>query len=160
MLEVEDGTGKANAESLTDVAFADDYHAKRGNTAWTDIQAEETKEQLLRKATDYFVGTYDLALASEREFEGQALSFPRLAWPGMTPVTIQQAIAELALIAKTTPLTPVITRGKKAVKVGPISVQYDGNSPMSRKFISASLRVAPFLNSYSSNNVNVKLIRV
>lgn len=143
-LVVEDGTGKADAESLTSVAFFMDYHAKRGNTAAATL-TEETVEQLLRKANDYFSGVYAGSLRGVPLFSIQALSFPRDLWPGEPPVAIQQAIAELALIAKSTPLMPSISRGKKRVKVGPLEVEYDGTSSTSTNFVAASLRIAPFL---------------
>ena len=50
-LVVEDGTGKADAESYISVADADTYHSNRGNTDWAALTTTE-KEQLLRGATD------------------------------------------------------------------------------------------------------------
>ena len=145
-LIVEDGTGIANAESLCSVAFFRDYHAKRG----TDVTALEdaTVEQLLRKATDYFVATYGAALNGVPIYVDQPLPFPHSNATGV-PLLIQQAIAELAFIAKATPLMPNITRGKKSVKVGPLAVEYDGNSAVSTNFVAASLRIAPFLGTVS-----------
>ena len=159
MLIVEDGTGIANAESLVSVEFADDYHAKRGNAAWAALDLE-TKEQLLRKANDYFVGIYGERFAGAKYYVNQFLPFPRDKWPGDAPELIKQALAELALIARTTPLMPTITRGKKRVKVGPIDVEYDGNSATSKKFVAASLRIAPFLGGFSSGGPFARLVRV
>jgi hypothetical protein len=66
----------------------------------------------------------------------------------------------LALIAETTPLTPNITRGKKRVKVGPIEVEYDGNAPTGTMFVSASLKLSPWLKSGAMNTNQVRLTRV
>lgn len=159
-LIVEDGTGVANAESLASVAFADTYHANRGNIAWGDIADVATKEQLLRKATDYAVAKYAGLWAGVPVSEAQFLPFPRTV-NGTNiglPVSIQQAIAELALSAKTSPLMPNIVRGKKKVKVGPIEVEYDGNSAVATTFVAASLRFAPFLSGVASGAM-VKLVR-
>lgn len=161
MLIVEDGTGVLNAESLASVAFADTYHAARGNSAWTGIASVETKEQLLRKATDYAVNTYAGAWAGVTVSSTQSLPFPRLVSSvniGL-PVSIQQAIAELALSAKTSPLMPNITRGKKRVKVGPIEVEYDGTSSVATAFVNASLRFAPYLVGIATGAM-VRLVRV
>lgn len=146
MLIVEDGTGVANAESLASVAFCDTYHADRGNAAWGAFTLQ-VKEQQLRKATDYAVAVYNNAWSGLPVASGQSLPFPRIvdSLNVGVPLSIKQAIAELALIAKTTPLMPNVTRGKKRVKIGPIDIEYDGSAPTSVKFISASLRFGPWL---------------
>lgn len=159
-LIVEDGTGVEGAESLASVEFADAYHAARGNAAWAAIASTEIKEQLLRKATDYAVGVYYGSWLGSQVSSAQALPFPRYVNGSNVgvPLSIQQAIAELALIAKTTSLMPNVTRGKKRVKVGPIEVEYDGASPASTKFVAASLRFSPWL-SGMVNGAMVKLVR-
>lgn len=156
-LIVETGAGVANADSLTSVAFADDFHAKRGNVAWGPLDLE-VKEQLLRKATDYAVNVYAPHLAGRTLFVNQTLPFPRFPWGAVVPTIIQQAIAELALIARTTPLMPNITRGKKRVKVGNLEVEYDGNAATSTNFVAASLRFATFMTSLSRGPF-AKLVR-
>lgn len=145
-LIVEDGTGKPDAESLASVEFADIYHANRGNTVWATLDTA-IKEQLLRKATDYAVTLYATVWGSLPMFAGQALPFPRVQWGAIVPPTIQQAIAELALTARSTPLMPNVTRGKKRVKVGSLEVEYDGNAATSTQFVAATLRFAPFLSA-------------
>lgn len=160
-LIVEDGTGIPDAESMASVAFADDYHAKRGNAGWAAIAGEATKEQLLRKATDYAVDLYAGLWAGIPATDHQNMPFPRIVG-GINiglPVSIQQAIAELALVAKTSPLTPNISRGKKKVKIGPLEVEYDGNSPVATAFTSASLKFAPFLTTGFKTGINAKLVR-
>jgi hypothetical protein len=80
-LIVEDGTGLANAESYVSVAAATTYHANVGNTAWAAITSDTTKEQLLRKATDYMVAQYRLQYAGCRRYSTQSLDWPRLYVP-------------------------------------------------------------------------------
>jgi len=156
-LIVEDGSAVPDAESLASVAFADAYHASRGNVSWANL-SEEVKEQLLRKATDYVVAKYAGNWASSPVYVSQALPFPAVAYGATVPVLVQQAVAELALIARTTPLMPTVTRGKKKVKVGPLEVEYDGNSPTAADFAAASLRLATFL-STNASGVFSKLVR-
>lgn len=160
-LIVEDGTGIANAESLASVAFADTYHAARGNAGWAAIAEVEVKEQLLRKATDYAISVYAGKWAGVTVSPTQSLPFPRIVNGtdiGL-PLAIQQAVCELALTAKTSPLMPNISRGKKRVKVGPIEVEYDGNSAVATSFVSASLRFGPFLSGLASNGAMARLVR-
>lgn len=159
-LIVEDGSGVTGAESLASVAFADAYHAARGNAAWAAVASEEVKEQLLRKATDYIVNMYAGSWSGVEVVAGQAMPFPRYVASSNigVPLSVKQATAELALIAKTTPLMPNITRGKKRVKVGPLEVEYDGNAATSTRFVAASLRLAPFLSGMATGAM-VKLVR-
>lgn len=159
MFIVEDGTGFSNSNALASVEFVDNYHAERGNVAWANLELEK-KQQLIIKATDYFVGIYAAVLLGVPLFSNQALPYPRTVNRVNVgnPVGIQQAIAELALVANTMSLTPSLTRGKKSVKVGPISVEYDGNGMAQAKFVAASLKVAPFLKS-TANGMTARLIR-
>ncbi len=159
-LIVEDGTGVTGAESLASVAFADAYHAARGNAGWASVASTEVKEQLLRKATDYAIAVYYGNWNGVEVATGQALPFPRYVNTINigNPLGVQQAIAELALIAKSTPLMPNVTRGKKRVKVGPLEVEYDGSAATATKFVAASLRFAPFLGGAVSSAM-VKLVR-
>lgn len=145
---VEDGTGYNNSNSLSSVEFADTYHAERGNAAWAALTIDR-KQQLLIKATDYVIGKYNAAFDGRKAVAGQALSFPRIinyVNVGI-PNGVKAAIAELALVASTTLLSPNITRGKKRVKVGPLEVEYDGNSATQTEFVTASLKLTPFLKS-------------
>lgn len=159
-LIVEDGTGVANAESLASVAFADSYHADRGNAGWTSVASVEVKEQLLRKATDYIVAMYAGSWKGVEVAAGQSLPFPRLVDSTNigVPLSVKQATVELGLIARTTPLMPSVTRGKKRVKVGPLEVEYDGTAPTATQFVAASARLGPWLGGGTSSAM-VKLVR-
>ena len=156
---VETGVGYNNSNSLASVEFADEYHAERGNAAWADIELAR-KQQLLIKATDYATGKYGSAFDGRKAIAGQALPFPRIVnYTNVgNPIGVQQAIAELALIANTTPLSPNVARGKKRVKVGPIDVEYDGNSSTQTEFVTASLKLAPFLKS-TAGGMTRRLVR-
>ncbi len=154
----EDGTGVANANSLASIAFADAYHADRGNEVWATLD-QATKEQNLVKATDYITGTFFAVWNGALVATDQAMPFPRLVNCVNigNPVGIQQATAELALIANSTPLLPNIARGKKRVKIGPLEVEYDGTAPTQTQFVAANYRIAPYLRPVSG--AMAKLVR-
>lgn len=108
---VEDGTGLPNATAYIAVAFADSYHADRGNTTWTGTPT--VKEQAIIRATDYvdvrFAGQFRGALLNPE----QALEFPRRnlidAYGRLqegVPRALQNAIAEYAVRALSGDLLP------------------------------------------------------
>lgn len=75
-LVVEDGTGKADAESYVAVEDADAYHTARGNTAWTG--ATDTKEASLRRGRTVIDGRYQGRWPGHRtNGRAQALDWPR-----------------------------------------------------------------------------------
>jgi hypothetical protein len=124
--ELEDGTGLETSNALASVAFCDTYHADRGNTAWTGVQA--VKEAAIIRATDYLCNRFKFL--GDKYSEDQALEFPRVyddpEDPQM-PVKMQQAVAEYAVRALSAALAPDptvdATGGKvtaKREKVGPI----------------------------------------
>ena len=161
MFIAEDGTGLIDANSLISVEFADSYHADRGNTQWAGLSLER-KQQLLIRATDYIVNIYTGHLLGDVLFVTQALPFPRLinfTSVGI-PTAVRKAVAELALVANTIDLIPnQVKRGKKRVKIGPLEVEYDGNSPVAPKFVTASLMLQPWLKASINPNVG-RVIRV
>jgi hypothetical protein len=87
-LIVEDGTGKADAQSYVDVAGADAYHAARGNAAWATSTAEdgtattrpaEEREAALLRATAFIDATYrDRFPGYRARGRAQALEWPRV----------------------------------------------------------------------------------
>lgn len=156
----EDGTGYSNSNSLATVEFADSHHSERGNAAWAAIQLER-KRELLIIATDYVADIYGLAFDGLPVFGNQALSFPRIINRVNVgnPLGVQKAIVELALIANTTPLLTNISRTKKRVKIGPLEVEYDGNSATQTQFVSASLKLAPWLKSSVAGGHTARLVR-
>src|SRR6476661_2992294 len=134
----EDGTGFANADSLASLEFANQYHLDRGNDRW-QVMSVSRREQKLRQATDYIKYIFGPSFAGAKVFPNQSQPFPRYV-NGVNiglPMAIQEAVAELALIADTTPLMPnQTTARRKSIKIGPIEVQYDANPFTGPRFVS------------------------
>lgn len=156
-LIVEDGTGLPNSEALagTDEFFA--YHAKMGNdTTGIDVGRAEI---LLRRATAYSSGIYRNAYIGVRAFGAQAQDWPRRSnEPGYfnlqalgVPREIREGVIELALVADKVDIFATPKRGKKRVKIGPLEVDYDGNSPSQNQFVAASLKFARWLKQRPTN---------
>lgn len=124
-LVVEDGTGRADAESYVALAFADDYHARFANAAWAAAD-ESTREAALRRATQYIDTRF--RFRGNPLTETQALAWPRdvAPWPVRA---VQAATCEAALRALAEPLytdadaAPVVQE-----TVGPISVTYGAST--------------------------------
>lgn len=166
-LIVEDGTGRVDSESFCTVAFADDYHTKRGNTAWAALDVP-AKEANLRKATDYMEQVYRLLWLGYRKLERQALSWPRdevrrhdftylnqySFYPDdEVPLEVQRACAELALRASADELAPDVDRVASREKIGPIDVTYQvGSSPWVR-FRAVDNLLATFFRTGTSGTV-------
>lgn len=121
MLVTETGEGLPDAESYVALAFADDYHDRFGNAAWS-AAGEPAREAALRRATQYLDTRY--------QFSGNPLTNTQaLAWPrdiAQWPVrAVQNATCEAALRALDGALyvdagdAPVVQE-----TVGPISVSY------------------------------------
>ncbi|MBT2333619.1 hypothetical protein J7E49_06840 [Variovorax paradoxus] len=161
-LIVEDGTGKADAESYCSVAFATTYHAARGNAAWGALATDALREQALRRATDFMVEVYRSQWAGTRLTVAQALDWPRYdvpmrdapggygSWPAFypqddVPVAVQRACAELALRAASVPLAPDVGAQVTEKKVGPIEIKYAEGTRQSTFFRAADLLLRPFL---------------
>lgn len=140
-LVVEDGTAKADADSYCTVAFADSYHSDRGNAAWADLSDAE-KEQALRKATDYLMLEYGTRWKGARQYERQALDWPR--WGARVdgfdvghddvPKDVQKATASLALRASSGDIAPDITQQVKREKVDVVEVEYQDHSSAEVQF--------------------------
>lgn len=110
-LTVEDGTGKADAESYCAVADADAYHAALGQAAWAAL-SDAAKEQALRKATTFV--DWRFRFSGTKRTAEQALAWPRVGasdygWlvdDATIPAKLQRAVAEAALLSVTSDLTP------------------------------------------------------
>jgi hypothetical protein len=165
-LIVEDGTGKADAESYISVADASTYHANRGNTAWAALASDTLREQALRKATDYIEQNYRLRFAGRRVTQEQALSWPRYDvlrddgyyyYPGdEVPTEVKNACAELALKASTDELSPDLTQGVIREKVDVLEVEYDKYSPQSPRYTAIDRLLSPFLSGSSASHSVVR----
>lgn len=149
---VEDGTGLSNSNSYLSEADADTFHSDRGNTAWAAL-ASADKQAALINASSYidihyrFNGTKLLAT--------QAMEFPRsglVDWSGNTvtglPQRLKDAVADLALTASTTNLTPALPRGGavKSQKVDVISITFQDGAPATTSFSSVDQYLAPYIN--------------
>lgn len=173
-LVVEDGTGKANAESYISVADATTYHADRGNTAWAALATDALREQALRNATEYMVQVYRLRWKGFRMTATQALdwprsfvylepvltgsneSYPQLVSDVIVPTDVSRQCAQLALRASTgTALIADAGQTVKKEKVGPLEVEYSEYSPSTIRYPSVDAALAPYLKS----NGGVQVIR-
>lgn len=172
-LIVEDGTGLASADSYISVADATTYHADRGNAAWASLASDTIREQHLRKATEYMQQVYRSRWLSFRVTSTQALDWPR-AWVrlddapagygsamgfvpnNVVPVEVKRACAELALASIDGALAPPLERAASKETVGPISVEYDTNSPEYKRFRNVDMLLSIYLGGSSAN---AKLIR-
>lgn len=164
-LIVEDGTGKADAESFISVADADDYHAKRDNTAWATLSTPR-KEALLRKAADYLLQMYSLKWAGYRTNDIQFLDWPRTYVPrrpaelysteipytedfyypaNVVPREVMYANAELALRGESEDLSIESERLTTEESVGSLTVRYDKSARDKRTFPFIDNLLRPFL---------------
>lgn len=174
-LIVEDGTGRADAESYISVAGATVYHAARGNVAWAALPDDTAREQALRNATGYMEQFYRARWAGRRMTGTQALSWPRayvpmLDGPGSygpnpsyypqdaVPVGVANACAELALRAAVGQLAPDLGPQKKSTTVGPISVTYADGTRQSKKYLAVDNMLMPFFGGAGSG-MNIPVVR-
>lgn len=164
-IEVEDGTGKANAVSYVSLAYATSYHAARGNSAWASAASDAVREQALVKATDYMEQRFATRYRGARLTQTQALAWPRLDVvdrDGFTiaedamPDVLLRACSEYALRALSSTLAPDVTSGVSGTvkrtrsKVGPIEeeTEYeDGASTVMPSFPAADRILRPILRS-------------
>lgn len=160
-LIIEDGTGKADAESYISVADASAYHLARGNAAWATLASDTIREQMLRKATDYMVATYRERWDGYRVTTTQALDWPRYEVPirdsategvyaafyahDEVPVAVARACAELALRAIDGDLAPDLEVPVTSEQVGPISVTYADGARQTTTFRAIGGMLSPFL---------------
>lgn len=149
---VEDGTGRADAESYLTVAAFKAYCDGRGLSY--DGQSDTVIEQKLRIATGYIdtVKRYK----GERLSAAQSLEFPRANltdWGGLevsgVPARVKQACAELAQKAFTENLYADLDRGGMVTSqsVGPISVSYAEGAPAGKSFTVAMKLLEPYFRS-------------
>lgn len=105
---VETGSGIAGANAYASVAFVDDHHSDRGNSAWGSIDAT-TKQQAIVRATDYIDKRFGRKFRGFKMEIQQTLQWPRLdafddsgyiyGNDGTLPGQLMRACAEYALRA-------------------------------------------------------------
>ncbi len=160
MLTTEDGSARADAESLLSVADALTYHANRGNAAWA-LLSTAAQEQALRKATDYIQGVYGLRWGGYRVSQTQALDWPRYQvvrrdvlashvvqyWPSNeVPAGVKRACAELALRASAGDLNPDNSQAIKRKRVeGAVEIEYQDYSTSAPSYPAIDSALGPYL---------------
>lgn len=174
-LEVEDGTGKPDADSYLSVTDASTLIGERHGTAakatW-DALADNVKEAALREATLYVDGTYGPRFIGYRRFGLQALEWPRVdaavgdAYDGAwipwdsVPDKVLLATAMLAYKARSGPLSVDSSDARvtqsESVEVGPISIStsYESGSSTTDRF----REVTTVLRSLTGSSVNVPVV--
>lgn len=135
---VEDGTGIPNANSYSEVEYADEYFGERAVAEWSGTTDE--KQSYLIQATDYIESVFGHRFVGTRYSAEQGLSWPRtnavtregvLLDDGIVPLSLVRACCQYALRAKAGPLMPdplvdatgfsVVTTRKA---VGPIEKEF------------------------------------
>jgi hypothetical protein len=127
---VEDGTGKADANSYASVAQADAYFGTRPrSTLWSPLTADQ-KGQFLIHATRIL----DAAVVWKGEpmLESQALAFPRTPSEleaAEVPAAIPVALFEIAYLSIGKDLTAEPSlNGVKLIEVGPIKIEANAST--------------------------------
>lgn len=147
---VEDGTGRADAETYAAVAELDAHCAAHGLSLTG--RTEPQKEAALRKAAAFVdtLGRYK----GRRLLAAQALEFPReglVDWGGHpvpgVPTRVKRACLDLAFKALSGELLADLDRGGRIASetVGPISVSYAPDAPAGRTYQQAEKLLAPYL---------------
>jgi hypothetical protein len=170
-LVVEDGTARSDAESYISVADATTYHANRGNAAWAAVADDPTREQLLRKATDFMVGAYRQRWMGYRAKSTQALDWPRYEVPmpdavmnnqymayypyNEVPAVVQRACAELALRAIDGDLASDLEAPVIQETIGPVTVRYAEGARQNKVYQAIEAMLAPLLDG-GGNSIPVK----
>ena len=155
-LIVEDGTGRADAESYCSVAEAAAYFTKRGRA--DDWDGVLDKEAALRSATDYLEQVYRGRWLGVRTTTAQALDWPRSGVPWLdsplgsrpddeVPRELKNACAELAIRAGSSPLMEDQGRETASESVGPISVTYREGSQRQQSYPAATTWLSSLVRS-------------
>jgi hypothetical protein len=136
ILIVEDGTIVADANTLVDWDYAENYHLLRGNDAWTDGIPMKKQQALIRASHAFGVIYRDKLLGQQVSYGVQTLEYPRTGVvineieqaEDSIPDAIQQAVCELALRELATPnsIMPDLERGGdiKSVKADTVSIEF------------------------------------
>ena len=152
---VEDGSGVVGANSYCSVAFSDDYHEERGNTAWGPLVTTDKEARLIR-ATDY-LRRFAQQWLGDRSYTDQSLDWPR--WGvvvgtysqlaiNIVPWEVQAATAELALRAATsTTLEPDQKRKIKQFAAAGVNVTYADEASPGTTYPQVDTLLAPLLRS-------------
>ena len=166
-LQVEDGTGLADAESYVSVADCAAWATKHGKTFPASPAAPA--EQALRRATAWIDGIYGRRFVGARlNGRAQALCWPRTDAEDKdgeevpsdeVPSEVVTATCEAAVRELASPgiLSPDLKRGGaiKSVKAGSVAVEFMGNAPAETTFKAIDAALAPLLGGVTGDRKSV-----
>lgn len=130
-----------DGDSYISVAYADEYHEKRGNTLWDTMSVPEKEASCIR-ATDYIDQTYGGKWKAEYLEE--------------LPAEVEKATAEMAFRAAQGELDSDLEQGIIREKVGPLETEYDKNSSQSKRYPV----IDKLLRSVCNLGMSLKTVRV
>lgn len=140
-MRVEDGSGLCNADSYTDLAFADAYLGSRGRTAWAEASVKEREEALIR-ACDYLDSAYESLFRGARKTETQRLAYPRSIEgedaQDEIPTWLKEAHCEAAWLELTEP--GILREGGEGAK----GIQKEREGDWERSYLPGPCRAAAF----------------
>lgn len=157
-IEVEDGTGKSNADSYIALADANAYFEARGVETWAE-QDDVALEAALRRATAALDSWLRGSWVGTKKTRTQALAWPRTGvvdedgfeWPDTeVPTLVAHACAEIALVELTERfIQQSVSRDNTIASesVGPISVSYRADSPTNKRYPHIEAMLRGFANS-------------
>ncbi|MGA0564166.1 DnaT-like ssDNA-binding protein [Ancylobacter sp. VNQ12] len=162
-LIVEDGTGKADAESYVSVSDCAAYALAHG---WAfDPEPEYAAEQALRRATTWIDATYRSRFTGRRtNGRKQALEWPRVdahdkqcppdyIESDEVPQEIVDACCEAAIRERAEPglLSPDLERGGdvRRLKAGSVEVEFGASASVGTKFSAIDNVLVGLLTAYS-----------
>lgn len=142
-LEVEDGTGKWNAESVLSVADLDALKVELGWADWPAVGVDVPgKEAAARRGTDYVEARYGHLISGAPKTSTQRLTFPKAGqffYPNgrylpageWLPPGARRGYGEAIRRAYAGTLSQDLDRGGMVISesLGPLSTTYDDDAP-------------------------------
>ena len=169
-LEIEDGSGKSNAQCYISASDCGTYLTSMGHA---DFAAASTtvQEAALLRAMRYLEGNYRLRWCGQKASSDQRLSWPR---SGVTdedgyavdddeiPEILKNALCEAAYreFLTTDTMDADLERGGqiKFEKIGPIQTEYQDDARGDTSYPTIEKMLAPYLAS-GSNSISVPVVR-
>lgn len=157
--QVDDGSGLTDANSYTDVAYADSYFLDRNNATWSALTTTQ-KEALLILGTDYIETTYYGSFRGVVLNILQALQFPRVDVYGLeiNYDRVKKAVCELALRANDGDLNKDIDKQAIEETVDVITIKYSASSDPKTRYPLIATLLTPLL-SNGKSGVNISSYR-
>lgn len=163
-LIVENGSMVTGAESYASVAYSNSYHSLIGNESWSDLD-NSTKEQCLRKATQYMQSKYFSKWQGIKRDDDQALDWPRenviifgtssLVANSIIPNEIKNACCLLALRASTSELVSDKERAIKREKIDVIETEYSEYDTSEKVYSEVDYMLARYFIGNGSGGLSV-----